>query len=200
MFSGIVEAIGEIEDAAPGPGGGRRLTVSAPFHDLERGESVCVSGACLTVTTMNAASFAADVSPETLRRTKLGTIGAGDRVNLERSLRIGDRLSGHLVFGHVDAVGRLSSVSPEGGGSALYRFEVPAAVSRYLVEKGSVAVDGVSLTVFEVTDSGFTVAVIPHTAEVTTLGSLAPGDPVNLEADMLAKYVEKLVSPRLPPR
>jgi riboflavin synthase len=147
----------------------------------------------LTVTAAPPGLFAADVSPETLRRSTLAHLGAGAEVNLEQSLRLGDRLSGHLVFGHVDGIGRLVGLRSEGA-SYLYEFEAPPSVSRYLVEKGSIAVDGISLTVFGCEDDRFSVAVIPHTARVTTLGKLAPGDAVNLESDMIARYVEKLAS------
>lgn len=193
MFSGIVEAVGEIQRTEKGASG-LRLSIGAPFGDLALGESVCVSGACLTVVETASGAFAVDVSPETLRRSKLGRVGPGDSVNLERSLRLGDRLSGHLVFGHVDGVGSVLSITPEDG-SALYELEAPEAISRYLVEKGSIAVDGVSLTVFDCRNRSFSVAVIPHTAQATTLGRLRPGDPVNLESDMIARYVEKLASP-----
>jgi riboflavin synthase len=193
VFSGIVEAVGRVREASASPAG-KRLWVEAPFDGMTVGESICVSGVCLTVTAVSPGVFAADVSPETLRRSTLARLRAGAEVNLEQSLRLGDRLSGHLVFGHVDGIGRLIGLQPEGG-SYLYEFEAPQSVSRYLVEKGSIAVDGVSLTVFGCENDRFSVAVIPHTAGVTTLGKLAPGDPVNLESDMIAKYVEKLVIP-----
>jgi riboflavin synthase len=193
VFSGIVEAVGRVREASASPAG-KRLWVEAPFDGMTVGESICVSGVCLTVTAVSPGVFAADVSPETLRRSTLARLRAGAEVNLEQSLRLGDRLSGHLVFGHVDGIGRLIGLQPEGG-SYLYEFEAPQSVSRYLVEKGSIAVDGVSLTVFGCENDRFSVAVIPHTAGVTTLGKLAPGDPVNLESDMIAKYVEKLAIP-----
>jgi len=192
VFSGIVEAVGRVREASASPAG-KRLWVEAPFESLTLGESICVSGVCLTVTAASPGIFAADVSPETLRCSTLGRLGAGAEVNLEQSLRLGDRLGGHLVFGHVDGIGRVSALQPEGE-SYLYEFEAPQSVSRYLVEKGSVCVDGVSLTVFGCTDSRFSVAVIPHTARVTTLGKLMAGDAVNLESDMIARYVEKLAS------
>jgi riboflavin synthase len=192
LFSGIVEAVGSIR-AVAAAADAKRFSVAAPFAGLALGESVCVSGVCLTVVAREAGSFEVDVSAETLRRSKLGKLGPGDRVNLERSLRLNDRLSGHLVFGHVDGIGKLLSVTPEGD-SRLYHFEAPDSVARYLVEKGSVAVDGVSLTVFACRNRSFSVALIPHTARVTTLGSLAPAEEVNLESDMIAKYVEKFVS------
>lgn len=193
MFSGIVEVVGRIREARASPAG-NRVWIEAPFDRIAIGESICVSGVCLTVTDVSVGAFAADVSPETLRRSTLARLATGGNVNLERSLRLGDRLGGHLVLGHVDDVGRLLARRPEGE-SHLYEFEAPPSVSRYLVEKGSVAVDGVSLTVFGCEDGRFSVAVIPHTARVTTLGALSPGDVVNLESDMIAKYIEKLASP-----
>jgi riboflavin synthase len=193
VFSGIVEAVGRIREANPSPAG-KRLWIEAPFERLTVGESICVSGVCLTVTAAPPGVFAADVSPETLRRSTFGRLGGGAEVNLEQSLRLGDRMSGHLVFGHVDGIGRVIALRSEGE-SYLYEFEAPQSVSRYLVEKGSIAVDGVSLTVFGCRHDRFTVAVIPHTARVTTLGKLAPGDTVNLESDMIARYVEKLAAP-----
>jgi riboflavin synthase len=192
VFSGIVEAIGRVREAAKSAAG-TRLAIEAPFEALVLGESICVSGVCLTVVDISRGGFDVDVSLETLRCSKLSRLHSGSAVNLERSLRLGDRLSGHLVFGHVDGVGTLASSTPDGD-SLLCRFAVPETVARYLVEKGSVAVDGVSLTVFRCDDRGFSVAVIPHTAQVTTLGGLQPGDEVNLESDMIARYVEKLAS------
>jgi len=196
LFSGIVEAVGKVR-SAEASAEGVRLTIAAPFTDLALGESVCVNGVCLTVVDASDGAFAADVSAETLRRTTLGKLRGGSLANLERSLRLGDRLSGHLVFGHVDGVGHLISMTPEGD-STLYEFATPPGVARYLVEKGSVAVDGVSLTVFGCIGERFSVAVIPHTAQVTTLGRLALGDEVNLESDMLAKYVENAVRTHRP--
>ncbi len=193
MFSGIVEAVGRIQEIEATPGS-TRLRVAAPFSGLSLGESVCVSGVCLTVVFVSADSFDVEVSAETLRRSRFAALQTGDPVNLERSLRLGDRLSGHLVFGHVDGVGRLASVTLEGD-SRLCRFEVPGSIARYLVEKGSIAVDGVSLTVFHCESGGFSSSIIPHTADVTTLGTLRPGDRVNLESDMIARYVEQLSSP-----
>jgi riboflavin synthase len=193
LFSGIIEAVGKL-GAVVAAGGGTRLKVSSPFPALELGESVCVSGVCLTVIASDKQSFEVDVSPETLRRSRFATLKSGDHVNLERSLRLGDRLSGHLVFGHVDGVGRLVSMTVDGD-SRLCRFEAPEAISRYLIEKGSIAVDGVSLTVFSCEGPRFSVSIIPHTARVTTLGNLRPGDEVNLESDMIARYLEKLAAP-----
>jgi riboflavin synthase len=192
VFSGIVEAIGRVREAVT-TAAGTRLAIEAPFEALVLGESICVSGVCLTVVDISRGGFDVDVSLETLRRSKLSRLQSGSAVNLERSLRLGDRLSGHLVFGHVDGVGTLASSAPDGD-SLLCRFAAPETVARYLVEKGSVAVDGVSLTVFRCDDREFSVAVIPHTAQVTTLGGLQPGEEVNLESDMIARYVEKLAS------
>ena len=192
MFSGIVEAVGRIRGAAP-TAAGTRLAIDSPFESLALGESVCVSGVCLTVVGISEAGFDADVSPETLRRSKLGQLRAGDAVNLERSLRVGDRLSGHLVFGHVDGIGTLVAAEADGD-SLLLRFAAPPTITRYLVEKGSIAVDGVSLTVFDCREDAFSVAVIPHTADVTTIGRLQAGESVNLESDMIARYVEKLAA------
>jgi riboflavin synthase len=195
VFSGIVECLGEVA-AVRRRGGDAELTIRSPLRGLVLGESVAVNGACMTVTARRRASFTVLVSAESLRRTTLGTVQAGQTVNLERSLRVSDRLSGHFVFGHVDGVGRLAALTPEGG-STLYRFAVPANVGRFLVEKGSIAVDGVSLTVFDCSPRSFTVAIIPHTAEVTTLGGMRPGQRVNLETDMLARYVERAVARHL---
>ncbi|MBI3769624.1 MAG: riboflavin synthase [Deltaproteobacteria bacterium] len=196
MFSGIIERVGEVTALTPERRGGARLTIRGGPRGLAIGESVAVSGACMTVTRVRGATFAVDVSAESLRRTTLGGLRPGTRVNLERSLRLADRLSGHLVFGHVDGTGALRAITPEGDG-ALYRFALPASLGRYLVEKGSIAVDGISLTVFACTRRSFTVAVIPHTLAVTTLCDRRPGDRVNLESDMLARYVERAMARRL---
>ena len=173
-----------------------RLGIEPPFpaEELRLGESVAVNGACLTVVEVRPPIFEADVSPETLKRTTLGRLRPGDRVNIERALRWGDRLGGHLVSGHVDGVGEVLSRT-ERTDFFFFRIRAPENVATYLVEKGSVAVDGVSLTVNRVEGLNFEIAVIPHTAEITTLGFRKPGDPVNLEVDLLAKYVEKLLKP-----
>ncbi len=154
-----------------------------------------MSGACLTVTAKGRGTIAMDVSAETLRRTILGGLKRGERVNLERCLTLSKPIGGHLVAGHVDGVGRLVSIKPEGD-SRLYTFEAPASEARYLIEKGSVTVDGVSLTVFDVRNRRFSCAIIPHTLKMTTLGTKRPGDPVNIESDMLGKYVEKFLAAR----
>jgi len=197
MFTGIVEGTGTVAAlAAADDASGARLEVEAPFlaGDLRPGESVAVNGCCLTVAQATAAGFAADLVAETLRRTALGGLAAGDLVNLERPMALGGRLGGHLVQGHVDGVARVLARTPAGDGQEV-RIELPAELERYVVEKGSVAVDGVSLTVAGVGPGWFAVALVPHTLEVTTLGRRRPGDPVQLEVDVVAKYVERLVAP-----
>jgi riboflavin synthase len=195
LFSGIIQDVGTVA-AVRRARGGVDVTVRSRLRGLALGESIAISGACMTVTERRGGTFRVHVSQESLRRTTLGGMRAGTTVNLERSLRLADRVSGHLVFGHVDGIGAIKAIRPEGE-SALYRFAVPAGFARYLVEKGSVAVDGISLTVFRCTGRSFTVAVIPHTAAATTLGTRHPGDTVNLESDMLARYVERAVAARL---
>jgi riboflavin synthase len=194
VFTGIIQTTGRIARRAT-PGAGARLTIDTPrrLPALALGESIAVNGACLTVTGMRDRSFTVDVSPETLRRTTLGKATRATRVNLERALRVGDRLGGHIVLGHVDGVGRLESIKPDGDW-VLYRFRAPQALAPYLVEKGSIAVDGVSLTIFGCRGPSFTVALIPHTLAETNLGERQPGDPVNLEADVLLKHIEAMLS------
>jgi riboflavin synthase len=195
MFTGIVEGTGTVAALAAVAGGsGARLEVEAPWlaGQLALGESVAVNGCCLTVAEPAPAGFAADLVAETLRRTALGGLRPGARVNLERPLPLGGRLGGHLVQGHVDGVARLLDRTRVGDGEEV-RIELPADLERYLVEKGSIAVDGVSLTVAGVGPGWFAVALVPHTLEVTTLGDRRPGDPVQLEVDVVAKYVERLV-------
>ncbi|MGI8491460.1 MAG: riboflavin synthase [Acidimicrobiales bacterium] len=191
MFTGIVEETGRLLEASPAPGGGVHLVFEAVIvlEGTRVGDSISVNGCCLTVVSVGDRTWSADAVGETLSRTGLGALRPGDPVNLERAVRLSDRLGGHLVQGHVDAVGRIASAAPE------LRVEAPESVLRYLVPKGSVTVDGCSLTVVEVSETDFSVAVIPHTAEVTVLGAKRPGDVVNLEADVVAKYVERLVSP-----
>jgi riboflavin synthase len=195
VFSGIIESLGEVT-ALRRLRGDAELKLRSDFRGLVLGESIAVNGACMTVAAKRGSSFTVIVSAESLRRTTLGSLRAGQPVNLERSLRVSDRLSGHFVFGHVDGVGKLESIEPEGG-SALYRFAIPSGFERFLVEKGSVAVDGVSLTVFDCSRRSFTVSVIPHTASATTLGRMRPGSRVNLETDMLARYVDRAVAHHL---
>ena len=190
MFTGIVEALGRI-GTVQGTGGGRRLTVSVPDESAWRlplGESVAVSGVCLTVVGSVSGALAFDLAEETLRVTTLGGLGAGDPVNLERPLRFDGRLGGHLVLGHVDGVGRVTRVRREGDGMRV-DIEVPARLRPLLIPKGSVTVDGVSLTVAALEEDAFAVALIPHTLAVTTLGDRREGDPVNLEMDVIGKYV-----------
>jgi riboflavin synthase len=191
MFTGLVQSTGRLAAL-----GGGRLGVEARL-ELSPGDSVAVNGVCLTATVVADGGFEADVMPETLRRTALGLLGEGDRVNLELPLRASDRLGGHVVQGHVDGIGTIDSVTDEGS-VRLVRISAPAEVLRYVVEKGSIAVDGVSLTVAEVDGEGFGVSLIPETLERTTLGEVAPGRSVNLEVDVLAKYVEKLVTRSVP--
>ncbi len=198
MFTGLIEEAGRVAELRPA-GGGARLVVAAEavLDGLRVGDSVAVSGACLTAVEVTGEGFAADCVAETLRRTSLGGLAPGDRVNLERPMRLGDRLDGHLVQGHVDGVGTVRAVRPEGEGAVL-EVGAPAALLRYVVEKGSIAVDGVSLTVAERLADGFAVALIPHTIAVTTLGPQAAGRAVNLEVDVVAKYVESLSAPYRP--
>jgi riboflavin synthase len=197
MFTGLVREIGTIAAFD-----GSRLVLYAPetATGAAVGDSVSVAGVCLTVVDAGDGRLAFDVVPETLARTALGGLEPGTRVNLEPALRVGDPLGGHVVQGHVDAVGRVRSTLalPSLPESRRVWVDVPESVLRYCLEKGSIAVDGVSLTVAALDDEGFEVALIPHTLEVTTLGGLEAGDEVNLEADVLAKVVERLVAARLP--
>jgi riboflavin synthase len=194
VFTGIVREVGMVAAFD-----GSRLVVGAPetAGGVAVGDSVSVAGVCLTVVEAGEGRLAFDVVPETLSRTALGGLAADDRVNLESALRVGDPLGGHVVQGHVDAVGRIRSVAPEGDSRRVW-VDAPETIVRYCLEKGSIAVDGVSLTVAALDDDGFEVALIPHTLSVTTLGGLEPGDEVNLEVDVLAKVVERLLAARLP--
>lgn len=196
MFTGIVRERGRVA-AVDGSSDGVRLLVQAPetAAGAAVGDSVSVSGICLTVTATENGTLAFDAVAETLRRSSLGELAPGDEVNIEPALRAGEPLGGHYVQGHVDGVGRVRSVTSEGDGRRVW-FDVPTGLLRYVVEKGSVAVQGVSLTVAELDGAGFAVALVPHTLAATTLGDLAAGAPVNVEVDVLAKYVERLVGPR----
>jgi riboflavin synthase len=188
MFTGIVEEIGTITAA-----GSNRLTVAAQkvLDDTRLGDSVAVNGVCLTTTGLSNDSFTVDVMPETLRRTNLGSLRPGDKVNLERPLAVGGRFGGHFVQGHVDDIGKVLSVTPEGS-ALLLQFGAPQDIMKYVVEKGFIAVDGVSLTVVGYDSNAFSVSLVGYTREHTTLGSFKPGDVVNLEVDIIAKYVERL--------
>jgi riboflavin synthase len=190
MFTGLVETLGAVERVET-EGDGRALVIAAPFSgELALGASVAINGACLTVIARDEGTCRFQAGPETLRRTNLGELKSADRVNLERALRVGDRLGGHLVQGHVDGLGRIASRRRQGDWEVVW-FSCPAELAEQMVSKGSVAVDGVSLTVVEVTADGFSVALIPLTLAQTTLGFKSPGASVNLETDVLAKYVWK---------
>ncbi len=196
MFTGIVRELGRIV-SLEGDEEQARLVVAAPklAPELEVGDSVAVDGCCLTVVAKENGTVAFDLSAETLSRSAIGSLGAGQGVNLEPAIRVGEPLGGHYVQGHVDAVGRVRSLEPEGEGVRMW-IELPPDVLRYCVEKGSLTVAGISLTVAELTDDAVAVALIPHTLEMTTLGKVGPGDVVNLEADVIAKYVERLLPGR----
>lgn len=199
MFTGIVKAVGRIGAVEP-QAGGARLAIECPGLDTERlsvGDSVCVSGVCLTALDIGTGSFAADVSAETLARTGLGDLGVGDPVNLEPALAAGEALGGHLVTGHVDGLARLESRTADGD-SVRMRFRVADALARFMAEKGSVTLDGVSLTVNRVDGSAFEVNLIPHTLEATTLGRLRDNDQVHLEVDLIARYLDRLLEARKP--
>jgi riboflavin synthase len=195
MFTGIITALGTIRSVSPiGDGKDMRLVVASSWPDMDTiaiGASIACSGCCLTVVELGPDWFAADASAETLARTTMGQWKIGSRINLERSLRVGDELGGHIVSGHVDGVGTAVSATAENA-STRWTFRVPPDLSRFIAEKGSVAVDGISLTVNAVQNDTFGVNIIPHTASVTGFGSLAPGDAVNIEIDMLARYVARL--------
>jgi len=190
VFTGIVEEAGKVTSAQLG-----KLTIAASkvLQRMELGGSIAVNGACLTITNFNTNSFSVDIMPETLKRANLGLLRAGDGVNLERPLALGGELGGHLVQGHIDDTGRVTSIVPDGE-TMLVRFEAPPEVMCYIVEKGFIAVDGVSLTVVVRDASSFQVSVVDYTQEHTTLGNRRIGDLVNLEVDIIAKYVERLSS------
>jgi riboflavin synthase len=194
MFTGIVEELGEVASIEPGEDSAR-LTVRGPrvTGDATHGASIAVNGVCLTVVSHGEGEFTVDVMAETLRRSCLGALRPGDRVNLERAMAAGGRFGGHVVQGHVDGTAQILDRTP-GDRWELVRFALPEGLSRYVVEKGSITVDGVSLTVAVVDDSSFTVSLIPTTLDLTTLGRKGVGDLVNLEVDVLAKYVERLLT------
>lgn len=202
MFTGIVEELGRVVSSHPvvtewGEGVRLRISADVVLEGSGLGASIAVNGCCLTLVDSGHADghgwWDTDVSDETLRRTNIGQLRPGDPVNLERPMALGDRLGGHMVLGHVDAVGEIVSPAPD------LVVRIPRPLMRYLVEKGSITVDGISLTAFDLTDDTFRVAVIPHTAEVTTLGHKGPGAVVNIESDVLAKHIERLVEPHLSP-
>ena len=197
MFTGIVQAVGRVRTIEK-RGADARLALDAAglgLEDVAIGDSIAVAGVCLTVVALDASGFAFDVSPETLSRTTLGTLAAGDPVNLEKSLRLADRLGGHLVAGHVDGVGKVVAVHDDGAAQR-WIFSAPLALARYIAVKGSIAIDGTSLTVNEVDGNTFGVTLIPHTLAVTTFGARKAGDAVNLEVDLVARYVERLYGER----
>jgi riboflavin synthase len=196
VFTGIVEELGRVRAIHPNEGGARvEIDATTVLTDTSIGDSIAVNGCCVTVVELGDGWWAADAVIETLDRTALGALEAEERVNLERPLRFADRVGGHLVQGHVDAVGRIAARAPLADGSSRFTFSAPPDVLRYVVEKGSVAVDGISLTVTAVDSDTFDVAVIPHTLAVTTLGHKDTGAPVNIEVDLMAKYVERLLTP-----
>lgn len=192
MFTGIVEELGTVEAMAEGV---LRVRTVRVLEDAKLGDSICINGVCLTVTSIEDGALTADTVPETLRLTNLGDLQPGDAVNLERALRPTDRMGGHIVQGHIDGTARVASVEQDGP-ALMLRFEAPPALMPYIVKKGFIAIDGASLTVVDRDDAGFSVTIIPVTQEWTTLGRRRPGDRVNLETDVLAKYVEQLVQPR----
>jgi riboflavin synthase len=193
LFTGLVQELGSVVDVATQDGATRITVEAALAEELREGDSVAVNGVCLTAVGPANGHFTADLSSETVTRSALGALAPGEPVNLELPLRPADRLGGHIVQGHVDGVGRLVSTSDQGG-SRDVRFDAPVELLRYVVEKGSIAVDGVSLTVSAVDDAGFSVSLIPETLARTTLGRALAGRPVNLEVDVIAKHVEKLIA------
>ena len=200
MFTGIIEEVGKIAAIRKGAHSAV-LTVEAHkvLEDIHLGDSIAVSGICLTVTDFRPGSFSADVMHETLNRSALGDLKTGSRVNLERAMAADGRFGGHIVAGHVDGVGQILSVRRDDN-ALWYTLAAPPEILRYVVEKGSITMDGISLTVAGVTDRDFSVSVIPHTAKVTTLSEKKQGDPINLETDIVGKYVEKLLKPRETPK
>ena len=190
MFTGIVEEMGIVSKIT---NNGMTVKASIVLSDVKLGDSIAINGTCLTAVSFSNSEFSVDLSPETMRRTSLSQLTEGSRVNLERALSASDRMGGHIVQGHVDATGRITSIKPDGD-SIIFRVRVPKRLDKYIVEKGFVAVDGISLTVVKRGASSFTLAVIPYTMENTNLAVLSEGDQVNLEADILAKYVESLLA------
>lgn len=198
MFTGLVEEVGTVRSVTP-VGEGARVVIEASrvLEDAEIGASISVNGCCLTVVEFDESWWEADAVPETIERTNIGALQPGDQVNLERPLAANGRYGGHVVQGHVDATANVAAIDELDDGSFRYTFELPPSLAHYVVEKGSIAIDGISLTVASVDATSFSIAVIPHTHEVTTVGRRTVGDAVNVEADVLAKYVERLVRPSL---
>ena len=192
MFTGLIADLGRVAELDAGADGARLRIATALAGEVGEGDSVAINGVCLTATAVDPESFATEAMPETLKRSSLGGLQVGDRVNVELAMRASDRLGGHVVQGHVDGTGTVVSIMPEGI-SRVVEIEAGPELTRYLVEKGSVAVDGVSLTVSALDDESFAVSLIPETLERTTLGGLAPGARVNIEVDVLAKHVERLI-------
>ncbi len=199
MFTGIIEGLGKISGIRS-MGAGSRLAIAADFSltDSKIGDSIAVNGACLTAVTISGSRFEVDVSPETLEKTTLKNIKIGERVNIERALRLSDRLDGHLVSGHIDGTGRIIHKTRQGN-AIIVGFSIAESLARYMISKGSVAVDGISLTINRCDARSFEISIIPHTADITTIGIKKTGDAVNIETDMIGKYVEKfLTAPKTP--
>jgi riboflavin synthase len=195
MFTGIIEEVGSLQEIEPRTAGSRlRIAASLVTSDLNEGDSVCVNGVCLTAVAIRAGSFGADAAPETLRRSTLGSLQSGSPLNLERALKPQSRLGGHIVQGHVDGVGRVTGVERLGDDNWWLNVEAPRELDRYLVFKGSIAIDGISLTIARIEESVLSVTIIPHTWNNTNLRGKRAGDMVNLETDVLAKYVEKMLA------
>ena len=196
MFTGIIEGLGTVSAVRPG-GQGKRLAVEADFdlNQTKIGDSICVSGACLTAVKIDSRHFEVDISPETLQMTTFSQAKVGQRVNIERALRLSDRIDGHLVSGHIDGVGKIQQRETLGN-AIIVTIEVPESLTGYMISKGSVAVDGISLTINTCAAGSFSISIIPHTAKLTTIGFKNKGDPVNIETDMLGKYVERFMSAR----
>ena len=198
MFTGLVEEVGIIRSVTPvGEGARVKIAATTVLDDVEMGASIAVNGCCLTVVEWGDDWWASDAVPETMERTNLGGLNAGDPVNLERPLAANGRYGGHVVQGHVDGTGEVVGIDELDDGSWRFTFSLPPELVNYVVEKGSIAIDGISLTVAAVTPTTFSIAIIPHTFAVTAMGRRAVGDTVNLEADVLATYVERLVRPSL---